>query len=162
MATHDQIKNWTERRHLVLLAMAGGWTNVRIAEEFGLAENYISTMRTSPLFQAQLGEMRAELRRRFLDGVGGLIESEAENSVHTLIEVRDTRGDGAAADRKVRVTAATEILDRTQRFAKRQQNEVEHVHRIVFSRTELAQMIAGMPAASPQSGVIDVPPSEPE
>lgn len=151
------VRNMTDRRQIILMLMAAGWRNIDIAREFGLAENYVSVMRTSPLFRAQIAEMQKQLRESTVYDVMEMIESEAANSVKLLVDVRDDGGDGKAADRNVQRQAANDILDRHPRFAKRTQHDEVHVHRIVFDKEDVARMMAAMPT---KPAVIDVTPTE--
>lgn len=153
------VRNLTDRRQIILMLMAAGWRNVDIAREFGLQEGYISVMRTSPLFRAQIAEMQKQLRESTVHEVMEMIESEAANSVKLLVDVRDDSGDGKAADRNVQRQAANDLLDRHPRFAKKTQHEEVRVHRIVFDKADVERMMAAMPV---KPAVIDVTPEEPK
>lgn len=139
------VRNMTDRRTVIMMLMAAGWRNKDIAAEFGLGEVYVSVMRNSPLFRAQIAELQKQLREHTVGDVMEMIEREASNSVKLLVDVRDDGGDGKAADRNVQRQAANDLLDRTARFAKKRQDEVEHVHRLVFSTEDVKRMAAAMP-----------------
>lgn len=139
------VRNMTDNRKIIMMLMAGGARNIEIAREFGYSETYISVMRNSPLFRAQI----AELQKQFREGRGfdvmEIIEREAMASVEMLVSVRENNGDDKAADRNVQRQAANDILDRNPKFAKRRQDEVEHIHRLVFSTEDVKRMAAAMP-----------------
>lgn len=139
------VKNLTDHRQVIFMLMAAGWRTKDIAAEFGYSENYVSVMRTSPLGRGCVAEMQKQLREHTVGDVMEMIEREAANSVSLLVNVRDDAGDNKASDRNVQRQAANDLLDRTARFAKKRQDEVEHVHRLVFSTEDVKRMAAAMP-----------------
>jgi hypothetical protein len=152
---------FTDRRQLIMMLMASGWRNVDIAREFSISENYVSTMRTSPLFRRQIGEIQRQWRESSVLEVMDMIEREAHTSVGVLVEIRDDAGlKQSPAGQNVRKAAADSLLDRHPRFAKRTKHEEEVVHRIVFSRADVEQMQRALGAAPrpAQDDVVDTDP----
>lgn len=143
------IKSLTDRRQIIMMLMAAGWRNVDIAREFGLHPNYVSIMRTSPLFRAGIAEMQSRWRTGLEQDVMGMIEAETGASVKMLVEIR---GESAAAHpgmANVQRQAANDLIALNPRFAPRRVAEVEHVHKIVLTRAHLEQMQRALPLSDP-------------
>src|SRR5438552_1579041 len=85
----SHVRTMTDRRQIVMMLMASGWRNVDIAREFSLSVNYVSIMRTSPLFRAGIEELQRQWREGTVLDVMELIERESVASVKMLVEIRD-------------------------------------------------------------------------
>lgn len=90
---------------LFVMLKAQGFTNKEIAEKTGVVPQTVCEALKQPWARIRL---RQELEQAGRDALHGLLASQAEDSVWTLIEVRDKPN---ALDRD-RITAADKLLDR--------------------------------------------------
>jgi ElaB/YqjD/DUF883 family membrane-anchored ribosome-binding protein len=112
------IRHEQPKHRLVIYLKASGKTNKEIAKSSGFSEEWVSQILRQPWARKQLLE---ELKTLGTDPVQGLLSSTAEDSVYTIIELRDK-----ADDASVRLRAAQDLLDRylgkaTQRVESRNQ-----------------------------------------
>lgn len=134
-------------RHLLVALMhAAGFTNRKIADHLGYHESRISIILSSPLMQAQIRELQAELRSSTIEDVMSIIEREAGNNVRVLLELRDH-----ADNESVRNKSANDLLDRHPVLARRTHHEEERTIRIAFGPAEIRQILDAKALALPVS-----------
>ena len=143
MATTNNPTRLSERHHLMALMLLAGYRQCDVATALGYTENRVSILANSPLFKAQMADLRQQLRDSTIADAMTLIEREAGNSVRVLVDIRDTAA-GPSAD-NVRRLAANDLLDRHPAFGRHAKTETEHVLRIAFSAADVRQMQAALP-----------------
>ena len=84
-----QIQHEKPEHRLFLWMKAQGASNREIARESGYTESWISQLFRQPWAQAKLVEMLRESGKGVLEQTLAIIQSEAINSVQTLVEIRD-------------------------------------------------------------------------
>ena len=106
--------------HRLLLYMkAQGASNKEIAEQSGYTQPWLSQLFRQPWAQQRLVEIMNDCGK---DRVTTLLQSAAEDSVYTLIELRDD----AEAPAAVRRSAADSLLDRYLGKPKQQVDVTQH------------------------------------
>lgn len=98
------INNEKPEHRLILLLKLKGFSNREIAHQADYTESHVSQICRQPWFQQRLVELLSE---RVEEPLVELVRIEAANSMHTLIELRDT-----SHSHEVRKGCAMAILDR--------------------------------------------------
>lgn len=146
----SRIDSLNSKHMLLALGVAAGKTNRELAEALDYNEQYVSQVKASPLFQAQLLRLQKDMTERTMSDVVGRIIGEADRSVDVLVELRDH-----AENEHVRLHSATEFLDRNPATRKVQKTESESVTKIVFSADDVRRMVqARAEAALPEARVV--------
>lgn len=120
-------------RNAVWLFLAG-LSNKEVSEATGMTVGQITTMKSSPLFQALLTEKRKELDRRSAVDLSSKLSAQASASIDTIIHLRDN-----AIDDKVKLQAASALLDRV--VPKKVQQSSESL-KIVLDASQLGYLRA--------------------
>lgn len=126
------IKHEQPVHRLMVMLKAQGKTNKKIAELTGKNECWVSQVLRQP-WARQL--LIRELREAGRDGIQALLEGEMENSVQTLIELRDS----AQAEGSVRRGAANDLLDR---FLGKPTQRVEQTQKVSITSTTIDELNA--------------------
>lgn len=102
--SHEIRREQPQHRQMILMK-AAGFSNKEIAEKLGYAQTTISQILRQPWARMRLLE---EMKAAGRDTLQGLLASTAEDSVWTLIEIRD-KADAKNSDR---IVASNSLLDR--------------------------------------------------
>ena len=84
-----------------------GWTQTKIAEQYGITKCQISRRINSDAFQ----EMLSEYRKRILDGIMTELTANAQKSVQTLVKLLDSENE------YIQMQSACKILSFTQDYS---------------------------------------------
>ena len=128
-----------ERHRLIGYMMIAGETNGTIAKKLGLSENWISTVKTSPLFQVLLSDLRRELKDKTVGEVVDMIVAEGPASIRTLVELRD-----GAENESVRQRSASDLLDRNPHASRIHKNDEAPTVRIALDVSAVHLMAQAM------------------
>lgn len=109
IATLEPLALSAKHRHIALLDL-DGYSNVEIAAKVGDNENRIAVVRTSPLYQAYLADLRERLEAKRVETIDELIVSQVRPSIEALIAIRDNHSGKVPATAQAR--AAETLLDK--------------------------------------------------
>lgn len=150
------------RHRMVIYLKAQGLANRKIAHRMGYTDAWVSQILRQPWARLRLLE---ELRIGGREGVQGILQAEAEESVYTLIGLRD-----AAEDEGVRLRASQDLLDRylgkaTQRVETKSEASITYeditgIEREIKETEREINRIAGVSAVSVQGISDPVSPSD--
>ena len=108
-------KSISERHRALMRELIAGATHKEAAARTGFTPERVSQLSQSELFQSEMQQLREQVEGQFVKDVAedpilhirSKLEDEVENSINTLINLRD-RADSEA----VRAKTAVELLDR--------------------------------------------------
>lgn len=126
------IKHEHAVHRLMVMLKAQGKTNRKIAELTGKTEPWVSQVLRQPWARQLLVK---ELREAGRDALQSILEGEAENSLLTLIQLRDD----SDADGSVRRGAANDLLDR---FLGKPTQRVESTQKVTVTAESVEELNA--------------------
>ena len=137
---------YDRKRFLLALMYVSGLTHAEMAEKTGYNVQSLQSIVKSDLFQAQVDQLRKEMKESTLATVLGQIEDQAIPSLETITDIRDSLDMDPQVSR-LRLDAAKFLFgdlyfDRVH--PKITRNESENVTRITFDGTAMKQMMEAM------------------
>jgi hypothetical protein len=109
------LKSLTDRHYIIMHLMSSGrFTNTEIAMKLGVSREYISQLKTSPLFKGELERIRSKMRQNLMSEATDRLYAETDASLVKLVELRDD----PSASKALQAKAAMDLLDRNPATAK--------------------------------------------
>lgn len=138
---------------MVLYMDIAGKRNIEIAEQLGYAPEHVSSIRASPLYQAQRAELVAKLQEGNLDDLRAMIRGEAPRNFDWLRRMRDD-ATMHLGDPNARIRAAAKIEDAVDRvYPKISKTEIDHTVKL-----EISDRAAAIMERALRNDAIDVTP----
>lgn len=114
----NKLPNRLQERHFIAATLfACGSSNQEVADAIGMSIRYLTVLKNSPLFVAEVQRLRDKLQTQLTQEAKSALHSETNASVAKLVQLRDK-----ATSANIQLQAANSILDRVPETSKANRN----------------------------------------